>query len=300
MKYLSLCLPTNGISEWVFPVLDRIYEQKADHSEWELIVTDNGDNQNFGIKMKEYADKCDNLIYKKTNAYMFENQIEALRLAEGAFCKFINHRSLLETDVISWMIDIVKDNIDSKPVIYLSNGVLNKKCDIKCNSFDMFVRELGEYVSWTTGVGVWKSDFEHIPADWKYNKISPHSDVLFWEKEKELYLIDDKKWCHDIDESHANKGKYDLYKAFCCDEISIALNLYVDGYITASTLKHVIKRYEKLVSYFYYIFNIRHQPCSYAIDGFDDSINIFLSKRKVLFRAYMMPLINLCSRVLGR
>lgn len=42
MKYLSLCLPTNGIIKWVFPVLDNIYKQPADPSEWELVVTDNG------------------------------------------------------------------------------------------------------------------------------------------------------------------------------------------------------------------------------------------------------------------
>ena len=39
---LSLCLPTNGISEWVFPVLESIYSQNVDESKYEVIVTDNG------------------------------------------------------------------------------------------------------------------------------------------------------------------------------------------------------------------------------------------------------------------
>ena len=47
MKYLSLCLPTNGIMEWVFPVLDEIFRQDADINEYEVIVTDNGNNQEF-------------------------------------------------------------------------------------------------------------------------------------------------------------------------------------------------------------------------------------------------------------
>ena len=30
-KLLSLCIPTYGVSEWVFPVLDSIYNQKIDN-----------------------------------------------------------------------------------------------------------------------------------------------------------------------------------------------------------------------------------------------------------------------------
>ena len=75
MKYLSLCLPTNGIIEWVFPVLDNIYEQEADQSEWELIVTDNGDNKEFYEKMTAYAAEHENLIY------ILDSRINMTRLA---------------------------------------------------------------------------------------------------------------------------------------------------------------------------------------------------------------------------
>ena len=29
---LSLCMPTNGVVEWVFPVLESIYKQGCDNS----------------------------------------------------------------------------------------------------------------------------------------------------------------------------------------------------------------------------------------------------------------------------
>ena len=199
MKYLSLCLPTNGIIEWVFPVLDNIYKQGVDPSEWEIIVTDNGDNVEFCEKMEAYAAKHENLIYKKTKAFLFENQIEALRLASGEYLKFMNHRSILEPGAIQWMINLVKETMDEKPVMYLSDGALHLKERQIYKNFDGFVRGLRQFASWTTGVGVWKSDFEKIPKDWKYNKISPHSDVLFGERNRDKYLIDDRIWCHDID-----------------------------------------------------------------------------------------------------
>lgn len=286
MKYLSLCLPTNGIIEWVFPVLDEIYKQDVNEEEWEVVITDNGENQEFYEKMIEYESKHTNLIYKRTKAHMFQNQIEALKLATGEYLKFLNHRSLIEDGVIQWMINVVKDMIDEKPIIYMSNGALGDGERHIFSDFDGFVRGLKEYASWTTGVGVWRVDFESIPVDWVYNKISPHSDVLFREKNRGKYLIDDRVWAHDIDASHAQKGKYDLYKAFGCEEIAITFNLYIDGDITAETFKYIVKCYEDCVVNFYLKFNILKEPCSYLLDGFNDSMDIFIRKRRVLMRAY--------------
>ena len=44
---ISLCLPTNGVIEWVFPVLDSIYNENVNQSMFEVIVTNNGDNDQF-------------------------------------------------------------------------------------------------------------------------------------------------------------------------------------------------------------------------------------------------------------
>ena len=287
MKYLSLCLPTNGIIEWVFPVLDNIFKQEADKSEWEIIVTNNGNNEEFHQKMIEYAVEHKNLIYKKTNAFLFENQIESLRLASGQYLKFLNHRSIIEPGAIQWMIDLVKEQINNKPIIYLSNGALGYKTPKMYNDFNSFVRGLREFGSWTTGVGVWKSDFITIPENHVYNKISPHSDVLYWVRDRGNYIINDKLWSRDIDNSHKKKGKYDLYRAFAVEEIAVLLNLLNDRAISADTFKYLVKCYEKCVANFYLMFSIRHEPCSYTLDGFDDAMDIFMNKRKVLLRAYI-------------
>lgn len=287
MVYLSLCIPTNGVSEWVFPVLEAIYAQDVDRSLFEVVVTDNGDNGDFKEKMKAFVGKYDNLVYKETRAFLFENQIEALRLARGEFLKFLNHRSLLEDGALEWMIGLVKEFMAEKPVVYLSDGALGLAKRAEYGTFDGFVAGLKRYASWTTGVGVWKEDFEKIPANWVYNKISPHSDVLFFERKRSKYVIDDKKWCHDIDHSHKNKGKYDLYKAFAVEEISITLSLYVNGDISSKTLKEVIGDYKAFVSWCYSEFNILHRPCSYNIDGFDEAMGVFMQKRDVLLKAYV-------------
>ncbi len=283
---ISLCLPTNGIIEWVFPVLDSVYSQNVDNTLFEVVVTDNGNNEDFAKQMEDYAKKHSNLTYKKTSAFLFENQIEALRLAKGEYLKFLNHRAILEEGALQWMLDFIGKYKEEKPVIYLSNGALKLKNVYEIDSFDGFVRGLREFASWTTGVGVWKEDFEKIPPDKVYNKISPHSDVLFAERHKSKYVIADDIWSHEIDKNHSKKGGYDLYKAFGIEELSITLGLYLDGDISIQTLQFVKKSYEKLLVNFYRDFSILKRPCSYSLENFEDCVSLFFDTRKIKRKAF--------------
>ena len=285
---ISLCLPTNGIREWVFPVLDSVYSQNIDISLFEVVVTDNGNNSDFAKQMEEYAKRHSNLIYRKTEAVLFENQIEALRLAKGEYLKFLNHRAIFEEGALYWMLDFIGKYREEKPVIYFSNGVLKLKDIYETDSFDGFVRELREFASWTTGVGVWKEDFEKIPADKIYNKISPHSDVLFAERHKSKYVIADDVWSREIDTNHSKKGAYDLYKAFGIEELSITLGLYLDGDISIQTLHTVKQAYERLISDFYLSFSILKKPCSYDISGFNNAMGIFFDCSRIKRNAFLL------------
>ena len=121
---VSLCLPTNGIIEWVFPVLDSIYSQNVDEDKFEVIVTNNGDNVRFHQMMESYVGQHSNLVYRKTEAYLFDNQLEALRLARGVYFKFVNHRAVLTEGGLRYLVDSVEKNMDKKPGMYFSSGVL--------------------------------------------------------------------------------------------------------------------------------------------------------------------------------
>lgn len=281
---LSLCLPTNGIIEWVFPVLDSIYNQMVDENLFEVIVTDNGNNDNFQEMMEKYSHKHQNLIYKKTSAFMFHNQLEALKLASGQYLKLINHRSTMCDGSIVEMLDIVKKNIEEKPVIYFSNGVRDKNYFF--DNFNDFVCKLGIFASWTTGVGIWKSDYDNLPVDMKIDKISPHSCILFANRNKKSYKIYNYIFCKEIESDHSKKGKYDLFKAFGVEEIAITQNLYIDGDITATTLKTVKNEYKNFVAGLYLDFVIRRKPCSYDLNGFNDAMGIYFNKYCIILLAY--------------
>lgn len=285
---LSLCLPTNGVIEWVFPVLESIYSQNVDEKQFEVIVTDNGNNKEFFEKMTKYVPLHDNLIYRKTTAYQFFNQLEALKIAKGKYLKFVNHRAVLKNGSLEKMIRFVEENSKTKPVIYFSNGTIKPKNNIlSCTSFDNFIYELGRWASWTTGVGIWKEDYDKIPIDVKIDKISPHSMILFSERQKKEYLINNYVFFQEIDSSHKQKGKYDLFKAFAVEELTITLNLYIDNDISARTLIHVKNEYKKFVSALYWKFCICKEPCSYDLNGFNESMGIYFSKFSIILGAWI-------------
>lgn len=280
LPLISLCLPTNGVIEWVFPVLDSIYNQEVENNLFEVIVTNNGSNQQFDLMMLKYARSHDNLVYKKTDAYMFHNQLEALKLASGAYLKFVNHRGVFQDGSLKKMIKIITENIDDKPVIYFGNGAL-KNDEYLLNSFDSFVGTLKRNASWTTGVGIWKADYVKISDDVRIDKISPHSSILFSERKKTKYLIENFVFSKDIDTDASKKGTYDLFKAFAVEEVTIALNLFIDGDITAKTFKTVKNDYRAFVSELYYMYIIKKEPCSYDLNGFDNSMGIFFTKSEI-------------------
>ena len=101
-KLLSLCIPTNGVSEWVFPVLDSIYNNYYGNLDtFEVIITDNGDNNDFKQGIRKYVSKFPNLIYKETKAVQFQNQIEAFKLASGDYIKFVNKNAGKLTKILN-------------------------------------------------------------------------------------------------------------------------------------------------------------------------------------------------------
>jgi len=295
---ISLCLPTNGVTEWVFPVLDSIYNQGVDDGLFEVIVTNNGSNDNFHKLMLEYSQKKENLIYKKTDAYLFHNQLEALKLASGEYLKLINHRALFLDFALKDMIQLIKKYRKEKPVMYFSNGAI--KSNYELCSFNDFVKHLGIYASWTTGVGIWKSAYDELPKDIKIDNISPHSCILFSDRRNKKYVINDMVFSKEIDTDSSKKGSYDLFKAFGVEELTITQNLFVDGDITADTLKKVKKDYKKFVESLYFEFIIRKKPCSYDLSGFDDAMGIYFSKSSIVIGGYIEGVKRLIKKLIGR
>ncbi len=280
MSYLvSLCIPTNGIIELVFPVLDSIYEQGIDESLFEVVVCDNGDNANFRQMLAEYAGRHTNLCYGRTTAPVFLSEPETYKMATGKFIKFINHRTKLLPGTLRYLIDFVQAHIAEKmpPIVYFSNGSLQIKNQIAhFNKFDDFVCALKILGTWSTGMAIWKQNFAKIPMDETYNELFPHTTILFRERNRR-YIIDDKVLLYEIPVGHGNKGKYDVFHAFAVEWLLILGELLRSKDITTKTFLLLKRETLKFCLGLAIRFIVLRRPCSYDTSTFGTSMRVFYS-----------------------
>lgn len=277
---LSLCIPTNGVVEWVFPVLDSIYCQEYDNSLFEVIVTDNGDNKDFKNKMYEYIKNHTNLSYIETKALPFMNEIESYKIAKGYLIKFVNHRTKLLPGTISKLVEYTKSNLETKPITYFSNGVLDVDNIVYYYStFNDFVKNLSYWSSWSTGMAIWKDDFKKLSKDLNnYNELFPHTNILFNERNRNNYVIDNTIIFDEIPQGNKPKGNYDVFYAFGIEYPSIIETLLKDGDIKKDTYKFVLNKNLEFITLMYIEYFIYKNYCSYDLSGLNRMYGHYYSK----------------------
>lgn len=276
---ISLCIPTNGVSQWIFPVLDSIFAQGIEETLFEVIVIDDGNNESFYGKMTDYCAGHSNIVYEKVNTPLFQNEIEAYKRAGGEFIKFINHRTVLRQGTLAEYISFIQKYRDSKPIVYFANGTVRQKEEV-CEycSFDEYVKNLSIRTSWSTGMGFWREDFEKIPKDAVYNELFPHTKVLFHERKREKYVIDNRRLLDEMPEGNIPKGAYDVFYAFAVEYPAILCDLLRSKDISADTFLSVKEDTLEFVMEQYFAYVVRKRPCSYDTSTFEKSIRIFYSR----------------------
>lgn len=272
---LSLCIPTNGITEWVIPVLESIYGQKVSESLYEVIIADNGGNEDFSRVICKYAACHANLKYARTKAKGFLNQIESFKMAKGHMIKFVNHRMCLRNGSLQYLIQFVNDHIQDKPIVYFLNGTYQEEKHIKkYSSFDEFVSGLGCHSSWSGGLAVWKIHFDCMEKK-SYNELFPHIDILFNQTKANQYIVDQTQIFESLNEDHAKKGHYNLFRAFALEYMLILLKLWQQGDISLSTFTSVKNDTKKLIESLYLDFVLLNKTCSYDLQNAEQYINVF-------------------------
>ena len=299
---VSLCMPTNGVVDWVFPVLDSIYDQRVDNSLFEIVITDNGNNEEFKKAIREYLPTHDNIVYAETQALPFVNEIESYKRASGELIKFVNHRTKLVPGTLQRMIDYVEKNINEKPVTYFANGVLKiSKERHEFNTFDDFVRNLSYWSSWSTGMTIWKDDFDKLPEDVsKFNELFPHTNVLFNERNRGKYVIDNSVIFDEMPQGKKPKGNYDLFFAFGIDYPGIILDLLRSKSISVTTYKKIVSDNLNFVSSLYYQYFIKKEYCSYDLNGIKSIYGVFYTESEVKLRMLSLGMNKIKRKIFGK
>lgn len=278
---LTICIPTNGVIEWVVPVIESIYRQKIDESLFEVVVADNGGNPAFAEKMAPFASNHVNFVYRQTNSQSFLNQIDAFSMAKGRLIKFLNHRYTLREGALQHLIDFVQSH-DESCCVYFSEGKLSLKGQIKTtNSFDAYVETLSYWSSFSGGLAMWREDFKALDKGMKFDKTYPHVNLLFSRPDKSMYVIDDTPLSEEPPTDHSKKGRYNLFEAFAVIYPSLLLDLVKANFIKIETWHSVKKKLLGFLGSLYLDFVILKRPCSYSLENRNHYLGVFYSVGKV-------------------
>ena len=284
---VSLCMPTNGVPEWVFPVLESISSQGVSDSLYEVVITDNGENEDFKREMREKLAVHPNWVYAETEALPFHNEIESYKRASGEFIKFVNHRTLMAEGMLTELIRFVEENRAEKPVIFFSNAkslILEERA-YSFDSFDAFVKHLSHLYSYSTGMAIWREDFLKLPEDVSsFNELFPHTNVLFAERNRGKYIIDNRRVLEEVPQGNRPKGSYDLFYTFGVEGPGIILDLLREKAISADTFRSVVNDNLTWIAEMYITYCIRKQYCSYDLSGLKDMYGIFYREKDLKLR----------------
>ncbi|APP03577.1 glycosyltransferase family A protein [Lactobacillus delbrueckii] len=304
MSYLvTLCIPTNGVPKWCQPVFESIYQQDVDEKLFQVVVTDNGDNQEFKKIAHQYQIDHKNFVYQETEAQGFLNQIESFKLAEGKLVKFLNHRNCLEPGALDYFINYAKHG-DEDTVVYFSEGNLHRKNVVKDDSFDSFVKDLGLYTTWSGGLAFWHKDLVKIEGLQLFNSLFPHTDVLFMKRHAKKYVIVDKVLTKSLPTDDTKKGRYNLFHAFADEYINILKGLKSDGDISEVTYQSVYEELKQFVVDLYAQYVLLQMPCSYDLTDSDEYIgkNFSIEEVKKLAKkwAFKYRIKSTIKKILGK
>lgn len=246
--FLSLCIPTNGIVEFVIPLLESIYSQDVDTKLFEVVITDNGDHDELKNELAKY--KYDNLIYKKSDKPGFLNQISCLEYANGCFLKMVNHKSELEVGVLNKIIEFVKNNLDEKPMLFFSNGQIKEKDIFECDNHDIFLKKVSFWSTWEEGLGIWNED-KHKIENIHYYEMFPAASILFGVREKTSFKVFNQKISFQRPRNHFRN--YDFFDVFAVKYIDMINDLRIKYKISTQTFNFarydIFRRY--LISHYY-------------------------------------------------
>jgi abequosyltransferase len=164
MTYLlSICIPTFNRAELLKKTLFSIFSQNANLDEFEVVISDNCSTDHTEEIVMEFKKKYENINYIKllVPIYSDNNIVNSLSKGKGEFLKLCNDTALFEVGSISSIVEVIKDNIVQRPIIFFSNLDI-KQGNYHDTGFNKFIR-INSYLSTSIlSIGIWKQDYNNL------------------------------------------------------------------------------------------------------------------------------------------
>ena len=249
--FLTIAIPTFNRSEVLDKSLESITEQEVFKTTQniEIVVCDNCSTDDTETICKKYlAGFPGKFFYYKNLTNIGDiNCHKALSYGSGEFLKLSNDTLCYEHNSLQHMVDLIKDKLEQKPVLFF----LNQKrptptCIYEATSSDAFLSIASFWVTWIGAFGIWKRDFDNVI---NYNRYSdthlPHVDVLFrlLSEPKKKSVIDNTRLFKV--QKLPNKGGYNFLNVFVSNYFNILDSFQFNANVIKTEkkrmlLKHVV------------------------------------------------------------
>lgn len=290
MSYLlSICIPTFNRADLLKNTLTSIYNQNSKLNEFEIVISDNCSSDHTEDVVLEFKKKFNNLKYYKLPIEISgdNNIVNSLSKGEGQYLKLCNDTAVFVDECINSLVEIIRDNVVNKPIIFFSNTDKKKQLNFG-SSFNTFILYNSFLTTSILAIGIWKEDYDklhNIQDAFKYKL--PALNILRKNfEQKSNFLIFNKKIF--LVQYVKNKGGYNIIDVFVSNYLGIILSKeYENG-----NLKFWVFEFEKLKVLLKFVapwMKLLKKPNS----GFTFSIE---GANKKLFRVYYYnPLFYLLS-----
>jgi abequosyltransferase len=238
---MSICIPTKDRHYILTDTLRSIFDEPVDKNLYEVVISDNSDDDLTFKLADEYRNKGMNVVYYKNTEKGFYNSIQALVLGNGQFLKLHNDYTKFKPGCFQQLIDLVTSNIELKPQMLFTDGNLKFGTSMYFSDFDSFLAGSSYWNTWSSAFSIWKDDLHSLPRKKSdLNDQFPHTSLLFYNTNKDCYLIDDRVLFENS--KVAKKGGYNIFYNFCVLYVEMLLSLNNSGAISLRTFKSIKRR----------------------------------------------------------
>lgn len=238
---ISICIPTKDRHYILADTLRSIFDEPVDKELYEVVISDNSDDDLTFKLADEYRNNGMNVVYYKNTEKGFYNSIQALVLGNGQFLKLHNDYTKFKPGCFQQLIDLVTSNIELKPQMLFTDGNLKFGTSMYFSDFDSFLAGSSYWNTWSSAFSIWKDDLHSLPRKKSdLNDQFPHTSLLFHNNNKTAYLIDDHVL---FDNSKvAKKGGYNIFYNFCVLYVEMLHALLRQEMISENTFNSIKRK----------------------------------------------------------
>lgn len=163
---LSICIPTYNRAKALDETLKSITKQLVftNTNKIEIVISDNCSTDETSEIVDKYKSIFPHkIIYSRNDEDIVDKNFEkVLSLANGCFLKLNNDTLVHSINSLNLILELIEKNIHDKPLLYFTNGILDKASIIRGYGLEYFIELVSYNTTWIATFGIWKIDFDKI------------------------------------------------------------------------------------------------------------------------------------------